>query len=125
MEHMIADEIVSQMLTQVIGALLAALVAAVGVGGAIWKKMNANELQDKRMDELQQTIEALLKLVKTMSCHQLQVSCNRAIDNGYISMEDKQEIEKLYELYNGMNWNGPGKVAYETMKKLPVGDDRI
>ena len=119
------EHLINQFISEALGAFVAGLVAALGVGGVIWKKMNANELQNQRMDELQQTIEALLKLVKTMSCHQLQVSCNRAVENGYISMEEKQEIEKLYELYDGMDWNGPGKVAYETMTKLPVGDDRI
>lgn len=119
------DNLINQFVSEALGAFVAGLVAAFGVSGVLWKKFAVNEQQNKRMDELQQTIEALLKIVKTMSCHQLQVSCNRAVDNGYISMEDKQEIEKLYELYDGMNWNGPGKVAYETMKKLPVGDDRI
>jgi len=123
--HPMLEHILTQFISDALGAIIAGLVAALGVGGVIWKKFRVNDAQNKRMDELQQTIEALLKIVKTMSCHQLQVSCNRAVENGYISMEDKQEIEKLYELYDGMNWNGPGKVAYETMKKLPVGDDRI
>lgn len=119
----IIEHLLTNVMSELVGALMAALIAAVGVGGFIWKKMHTNDLQNQRMDELQKMIQALLELVKTMSCHQLEMSCDRAIEKGCISLEEKQEIEKLYKLYEGMNWNGPGKVAYETMKQLPVRED--
>ena len=123
MGHMIADELVSQVMAQVIGALLAALIAAIGVGGVFWRKLAVNDQQNKRMDEMSEAINALLELNEIMSRHQLEMSCDRALDRGCISLFDKQEIEKLYGQYKKMNWNGPGKVAYESIKDLPIRED--
>lgn len=117
------EQLINQVLAEAVGALLAALIAAVGVGGFLWKKMHTNDLQNQRMDEIVKVIQSLRKMVETMACHQLEMSCDRAIEKGCISLEEKQEIEKLYEQYDAQGWNGPGKVAYETMKKLPVKED--
>lgn len=119
----IMNELIGQLVGQIIGALLAGLIAAVSVGGVIWKKLNANKLQDDRMVKIEKNLSELSEIIQVMSCHQIQVSCNRAIDKGFISLSNKQEIEKLYSLYDKQNWNGPGKVAHDSMSELPVRDD--
>lgn len=123
MMHMVTEQVIGQVLIQIIGALLSAFIAAIGVGGVLWKKFAINEQQNQHLNELRKIIDDLLALNQIMSCHQLEMSCDRAIDRGCISLAEKQEIEKLYRQYEKMSWNGPGKVAYETMKKLPVRED--
>ena len=117
------EQIVNQIMASMIGGLIAAIIAAVSVGGVIWKKLNANKLQDDRIAKIEKNLSELSEIIQVMSCQQLQVACNRAIEKGFISLSNKQEIEKLYSLYDKQNWNGPGKVAHDSMSELPVRDD--
>lgn len=123
MIHPIVEQILNQIMASMIGGLIAAIIAAVSVGGVIWKKLNANKLQDDRIAKIEKNLSDLSEIIQVMSCHQLQVSCNQAIEKGFISLSNKQEIEKLYSLYDKQNWNGPGKVAHDSMSELPVRDD--
>lgn len=116
------NELIGQLISQLIGAMLAGLIAAVSVGGVIWKKLNKNEIQDRRMDELLKLIKSNEELLHVMSCHQLQISCYRAVEKGCITFDEKQEIKRLYDQYKAKKWNGPGEIAYQAMDKLPVQD---
>lgn len=110
MGHMIADELVSQVMAQVIGALLAALIAAIGVGGVFWRKLSINSEQDK-------AISAIKALLVKMACHQLKLSCQRALDRGCISLADFQELQEFYDYYVSIGGNGTGKAIFEKVKK--------
>nr|DAO46629.1 MAG TPA: hypothetical protein [Caudoviricetes sp.] len=123
MSQMIADEIMRQVLAYLVGALLAAVVAAVGVGGVVWRKLHVNDMQNKRMDELLKAIHANELVLETMACHQLQLACKRAVDRGCISMQEKQDITELWDCYHAKGWNGPGEVAYKSIQNLPVKED--
>lgn len=108
----IIDQMISQVIGWGVGTFLAALVAAFGVGGVIWKKLNANQLQDKRMDELMRLIKSNEEMLRVMSCHQLEIACERALAKGCISLHDFQELQKLYDEYEAHGFNGPGKAAF-------------
>lgn len=117
------DVLVDQLLNGLLGNLVAALVSAVGVGGFLWKKLDANAKQDARMQGQDDRIDKLEGVVRTMACHQLELSCHRAIERGCITFDEKQEIKRLYDKYRGEKWNGPGEIAYKEMDKLPVRED--
>lgn len=119
---LIMNELIGQLVGQIIGALLAGLIAAVSVGGVIWKKLNKNEIQDRRMADLVKLVKSNEELLHVMACHQLQISCYRAVERGCITFDEKQEIKRLYDQYRAKNWNGPGEIAYQAMDKLPVSD---
>lgn len=119
---LLIDEAVRQVLLYVLSTVLSTLIAAFAVGGVMWKKMHINEVQNTRMDELQRMIKSNEAMLRTMSCHQLQISCYRAVERGCITFDEKQEIKRLYDQYREKNWNGPGEIAYQAMDKLPVQD---
>lgn len=123
MGQMLADEIMGQVLAYLVGALLAAAVAALGVGGVVWRKLHVNDLQNQRMDKLLSAIKANEMIIKTMACHQLEIACKRAVDRGCISIGEKQAITELWDFYHAKGWNGPGEVAYNSIKNLPVKED--
>ena len=123
MGQMLADEIMGQVLAYLVGALLAAVVAALGVGGVVWRKLHVNDLQNQRMDKLLTAIEANEDIIRTMACHQLEIACRRAVDRGCIGMTEKQNITELWNTYHAKGWNGPGEVAYNSIKNLPVKED--
>lgn len=112
----VLDEIISQAVSWGVGTFLAAVVAACGVGGFIWRKLNANQLQDQRMDAIMATVEGLRHMLQVMSCHQLEISCERALERGCISLKQFQELQKLYDEYEAQGWNGPGKAAFDKVK---------
>lgn len=115
--------ITEQVVSWGVATILASLAAALGVGGVLWHKLNVNKLQDDRIAKIEKNLSELSEIIQVMSCQQLQVACNQAIEKGFISLSNKQEIEKLYSLYKKQNWNGPGKVAHDSMSELPVRDD--
>ena len=78
----IVEQIASQVIGWGVGTFLAAIVAACGVGGFIWRKINANQLQDQRMDELMRLIKSNEEMLRVMSCHQLEIACERALAKG-------------------------------------------
>lgn len=119
MGHLIAEQVV----VYVMGMLLSTLVAAFAVGGVMWRKLHINDLQNKRMDELLSAIKANEMIIKTMACHQLEIACKRAVDRGCISIGEKQAITELWDFYHAKGWNGPGEVAYNSIKNLPVKED--
>lgn len=114
--------IMDQVITYLVGTLLSTLVASCCVGGVFWHKLNVNKLQNERMDELLKLIKSNEELLHVMSCHQLQISCYRAVEKGCITFDEKQEIKRLYDQYKAKKWNGPGEIAYQAMDKLPVQD---
>lgn len=115
--------IMDQVITYLVGTLLSTLVASGCVGGILWHKLNVNKEQNQRMEELHATIKSNEAMLRTMSCHQLQMSCYRAVEKGCITFDEKQEIKRLYDQYRAKNWNGPGEIAYQAMDKLPVNED--
>lgn len=106
----IIEHLLTNVLTDVLGALVAALIAAVGVGGVLWHKLNVNNEQNK-------TISTMQGLLVKMACHQLKLSCQRALDKGCISLADFQELQEFYDLYVSNNGNGTGKAIFEKVKK--------
>lgn len=124
MGQIIADEVMRQVLTYLVGALLAAIVAAVGVGGVVWRKLHVNDLQNQRMNELTKAIKDNEKIIETMCIHQLEVACNRAVERGCIRLKEKQDITALWDLYHGVkHWNGRGEVAVLSIQDLPVKEE--
>ena len=111
------EQLINQVLAEAVGALLAALIAAVGVGGFLWKKMHTNDLQNQRMDEIVKVIQSLRKMVETMACHQLEMSCDRAIERGCISLEEKQEIGQRNSLVNYSFYLGATSENIEEIRK--------
>lgn len=106
----IVDEIIKQTLAWGVGTFLAAVIAACGVGGIIWRKLNANKLQDDLIAKQD-------RLLMKMACHQLQLSCQRAMDKGCITLSAFQEIQELYDYYAANGGNGTGKAIFEKMKR--------
>ena len=110
MGHLLAEQAAMQIVAYVISTFLAAFISAVGVGGFIWKKLNANAEQDE-------IIRKILRLLKCMSKHQLKMSCNRAIAKGCISLDGFAELTEFHEAYNDCDFNSDGDTAYEAMTK--------
>ena len=110
------DQVLGQVIAYFVGALLAAAVAAIGAGGFVWKKLNTNHLQDERLKALDGRIELICDVERKMMAHQLQVSCQRALNKGCISMEEFIEIQVLYDAYKSIDGNSKGEAIYEKMK---------
>lgn len=102
--------IMDQVITYLVGTLLSTLVASGCVGGVLWHKLNVNSEQNK-------TISTMQGLLVKMACHQLKLSCQRALDKGCISLADFQELQEFYDLYISNNGNGTGKAIFEKVKK--------
>lgn len=117
------NELLGQLVGQIIGALLAGLIAAVSVGGVIWKKLNKNEIQDRRMADLVKLVKSNEELLHVMACHQLEIACRRAVDRGCIGMTEKQDITELWNTYHAKGWNGAGEIAYKSILNLPVKEE--
>ena len=90
--------------------ILASLAAAVGVGGVLWHKLNVNNEQNK-------AIQGMNNLLIKMACHQLKLSCQRALDRGCISLAEFQELQEFYDYYVAIGGNGTGKAIFEKVKK--------
>ena len=112
----IVEQIASQIIGWGVGTFLAAIVAACGVGGFIWRKINANQIQNQRMDDLLKLIKNNEEMLRIMSCHQLEIACERALVKGCISLHDFQELQKLYDEYEAHGFNGSGKAAFMKVK---------
>lgn len=106
MGHMIAEQVVSWS----IATILASLAAACGVGGVLWHKLNVNDEQNK-------AIHGMQNLLIKMACHQLKMSCQRALDKGCVSLAEFQEIQEFYDYYVAIGGNGTGKAIFEKLKK--------
>lgn len=102
--------IMDHVITYLVGTLLSTLVASGCVGGVLWHKLNVNNEQNK-------TISTMQGLLVKMACHQLKLSCQRALDKGCISLADFQELQEFYDLYVSNNGNGTGKAIFEKVKK--------
>lgn len=92
-----------------------------GVLGAImiaWvKKLKKRVKQNhKEQDFIVQGLKALLK-------REIIRECDKYISLGYIPLEESQEIleelNELYEPYDGIGGNGPGEKKYKTTMNLP------
>lgn len=110
MGHLLAEQAAMQIVAYVISTFLAAFISAVGVGGFIWKKLNANAEQDDM-------IRKILRLLKCMSKHQLKMSCNRAITKGCISLDDFAELKEFHDAYNDCGFNSDGDTAFDAVKR--------
>ena len=108
--------IMDQVVTYLVGTLLSTLVASCCVGGVFWHKLNVNKLQNKRMDDLLKLINNNEEMLRVMSCHQLEIACERALAKGCISLHDFQELQKLYDEYVAHGFNGSGKAAFMKVK---------
>ena len=104
------NELIGQLVGQIVGALLAGLIAAVSVGGVLWHKLNVNNEQNK-------AINGMNNLLIKMACHQLKLSCQRALDRGCISLAEFQELQEFYDYYVAIGGNGTGKAIFEKVKK--------
>ena len=106
MMRMITEQVVSWG----VATILASLAAAVGVGGVLWHKLNVNNEQNK-------AIQGMNNLLIKMACHQLKISCQRALDRGCISLAEFQELQEFYDYYVAIGGNGTGKAIFEKVKK--------
>ena len=108
MGHLIMDQVV----TYLVGTLLSTLVASCCVGGVFWHKLNVNKLQNERMDELLKLIKSNEELLHVMSCHQLQISCYRAVEKGCITFDESRRSSGC--MTSTKQRNGMGQV------RLPI-----
>lgn len=60
------------------------------------------------------------KLMIALAQHTIYEICIRAIDNGYITNEELQVVESLYEPYKECGGNGLAKMYVEKIKILPI-----
>lgn len=102
--------ITEQVVSWGVATILASLAAAVGVGGVLWHKLNVNNEQNK-------AIQGMNDLLLKMACHQLKISCQRALDKGCMSLAEFQELQEFYDLYVARGGNGTGKAIFEKVKK--------
>lgn len=102
--------IMDQVITYLVGTLLSTLVASGCVGGILWHKLNVNKEQNRAINGMQ-------NLLIKMACHQLKLSCQRALDRGCISLAEFQELQEFYDYYVAIGGNGTGKAIFEKVKK--------
>ena len=113
MGHLIMEQLVSWG----VATILASLAAALGVGGVLWHKLNVNNEQNK-------AIQGMNDLLLKMACHQLKISCQRALDKGCISLAEFQELQEFYDKYVARGGNGTGKALFEkVIKYVQIRED--
>ena len=79
----------------------------------MWKKIKKKfEQQKTENDSIKSGVKALLH-------DRLWQAHNYYTNKGYCSLEDKKNIEYLYEPYAALGGNGTGKEAYDDIFGLP------
>lgn len=128
MGQMIADQVLQQVVMYFISTLLSSALAAGAVGGVLWRKLHVNDVQNQRMDDLAKAIKAIEEHNQITIRHILEDECQRAVEQGCISMAKKQYLTEIWKYYDGKHfdgkhWNGSGAVAYHSIEDLPVKED--
>lgn len=72
-----------------------------------------NELQEKRLDALEDGVKGLLH----DRIHERYHECDK---KGYADVQDRENMEKLYEPYHALGGNGTGTDLYTKMRALPT-----
>lgn len=117
------DTIVNTAINWTTVTVLTMLVAAFGIGGTYWKKTK-NKRQDEEIKRQEEEIEKQRRLLIKMACHQLQVSCERALENGTLTLAEYQELQEFYHYYDEIGGNGPGKKAFnKVMEQIDYKED--
>lgn len=117
MPHQVVDEIISQAIAWGVGAFLTALVAACGVGGFIWKKINRNEMQDAEIKRVEEEMNMLKKLTLVMARHQLVMTCERYLARGCIAPWEFDELSDFHDWYNANDGNKYGDEFFNRVKE--------
>lgn len=88
-----------------------ALTAITGVFAAwVWRKLKAQIAEQAAMEE---GVKAILH-DRIYQAHRFYIS------QGFCPLEDKKNIEYLYQPYKRLGGNGTGKRAYEEIMDLPT-----
>lgn len=88
--------------------ILASILSA--VGGAIFAGL---VLGMKR-------IKALGKLVKAVAHDALFARCEMLLERGYITTDELENLDMLWDAYTGLGLNGAGEELYKRCKSLPI-----
>lgn len=73
-----------------------------------------SEIQD-----MNKSIQAMSDCVKGMAHNTIVHVCKKQIDQGYVTVDELDNVKGIYEPYKRMGGNGTGETYYEEMEKLP------
>lgn len=101
-----------------IGLIIATLSWIAGSLAAKLKKYKKQEEEDKQRAEIRRI--AIEETCKEMLRKTLKDDCEYFTNLGYCSVDDKFEVQRLYNIYHkDLGGNGRGTRYYEIIMKLP------
>lgn len=74
---------------------------------------------DKRLKEIEEASELRKKGLVALQHDRIYTECDRIREKGTISVEEMQNLEKLYNTYAANGGNGTAKKLYEEVIELP------
>ena len=100
------------------GGIVAILTAFVKHLSNILKKEREDR---KKKSEEESKEQELLKIAVLSLLHdRIYQVCQYHIQNGYVTVQDLNNLEYLYKGYSGLGGNGTGEALYNRCKALPI-----
>ena len=81
------------------------------------KKLSAGDT-DTRLKALEHTLSQEKKVIGTMLHSLFFAACRRAINRGYTTHDELEDIAYLYESYKALGFNGYGDQLYKKVMEL-------
>lgn len=75
---------------------------------------------EKQMDLMFKRMELLERADLSLLRERLFYNCKAHIRDGFITVDDMEEIDALYASYTALNGNGTGTKLYNDVKRLPL-----
>lgn len=96
--------------------VLTMLLAAFGIGGTFWKKTK-NKQQDEELKRQRDDLQKLRRLVLKMACDTLKNTCDNALANGTMTIDEYESLQEFFLYYEENDGNGPGKKSFNKLEK--------
>lgn len=97
--------------------IIVTIVVTVIASSGFWTFLNAR-LSERNKKESWET-----KAIKAVLYKLIIDDCQKCLAQGYVTLEEYNDILFMYEPYVGLNGNGRCKKLWESVQKLPVKQD--
>lgn len=96
------------------------IIGSVLASSGFWAFLSARA---ERKAEKQEKNKTDKKLLLAIAHFRIYEQCRIALNNGYISSAEFENLTELYLPYHECGGNGTGTRMYEKVKSLPIKDD--
>lgn len=105
---------------EIILAIVAALLGSTGLSTVVVACLNRHWSKKDKQNQGDPRIDALVNAQKVTMIDRVRYLGGKYIDNGQISLEDKETLKDFHAAYKALGGNGHLDTVMDEVEKLPV-----